>query len=61
MTSAAMRVPFNELAPGIQAIRGDLDAAIGRVLADHGAPKTPDLGGKAGTKEVGAAVAAALG
>jgi dTDP-4-amino-4,6-dideoxygalactose transaminase len=26
------RVPFNVLAPGVQAIRGELDAAIGRVL-----------------------------
>ena len=28
----ARRVPFNVLAPGVQAIRGELDAAIGRVL-----------------------------
>ena len=26
------QVPFNVLAPGVQAIRGELDAAIGRVL-----------------------------
>jgi tartrate dehydrogenase/decarboxylase / D-malate dehydrogenase len=38
-----------------------IEKAIGGVLADRGAPKTADLGGKAGTKELGAAIAAALG
>jgi dTDP-4-amino-4,6-dideoxygalactose transaminase len=32
MTAAERRVPFNVLAPGVQAIRGELDAAIARVL-----------------------------
>ena len=35
-------------------------AAIERVLA-AGAPRTPDLGGSAGTAEVAAAIAGALG
>jgi len=35
--------------------------AIAGVLADRGAPKTADLGGKAGTKELGAAISSALG
>jgi tartrate dehydrogenase/decarboxylase/D-malate dehydrogenase len=46
---------------GEAAAAAAIEAAIGRVLADKSAPKTPDLGGKAGTKELGAAVAAALG
>ena len=37
-----------------------IEAAIAQVLADAKAPKTPDLGGKAKTGELGAAVAAAL-
>jgi tartrate dehydrogenase/decarboxylase/D-malate dehydrogenase len=35
-------------------------AAIERVLADASAPRTPDLGGKANTTELGRAIAAAL-
>jgi tartrate dehydrogenase/decarboxylase/D-malate dehydrogenase len=35
-------------------------AAIERVLADHHAPKTPDLGGRASTADVGRAIAAQL-
>jgi tartrate dehydrogenase/decarboxylase/D-malate dehydrogenase len=38
-----------------------VESAIARVLADPQAPKTPDLGGKATTKELGSALAAALG
>jgi tartrate dehydrogenase/decarboxylase/D-malate dehydrogenase len=38
-----------------------VESAIARVLADASAPKTPDLGGKASTKELGSAIAAALG
>ncbi len=37
-----------------------IEAAIARVLADPEAPKTPDLGGKATTGELGAAIVAAL-
>jgi tartrate dehydrogenase/decarboxylase / D-malate dehydrogenase len=37
-----------------------IEGAIARVLADPRAPKTPDLGGKAKTREVGDAIAAAL-
>ncbi len=43
MTSAAMRVPFNALAPGIQAIRGELDAAIARVLDSGWVLMGPEL------------------
>jgi tartrate dehydrogenase/decarboxylase/D-malate dehydrogenase len=35
-------------------------AAIERVLADPGSPRTPDLGGKATTTDLGRAIAAAL-
>jgi len=35
-------------------------AAIERVLADPGSPRTPDIGGKAGTVEAGRAIAAAI-
>ncbi len=35
-------------------------SAIERVLADPAAPRTPDLGGSAGTRELGAALAAAI-
>jgi tartrate dehydrogenase/decarboxylase / D-malate dehydrogenase len=38
-----------------------VETAIAAVLADRSTPKTADLGGKAGTKELGAAIAAALG
>ncbi len=34
--------------------------AIERVLADPSAPRTPDIGGKATTTEVGKAIAAAI-
>jgi len=37
-----------------------IESAIARVLADPKAPKTPDLGGKAKTRELGDAIAAAL-
>ena len=37
-----------------------IEAAIARVLADPEAPKTPDLGGKARTRELGDAIVAAL-
>ncbi len=43
MTSAAMRVPFNQLAPGIQAIRPELDAAIARVLDSGWVLMGPEL------------------
>ena len=35
-------------------------AAIERVLADNGAPRTPDLGGKATTSDLGKAIVAAI-
>ena len=35
-------------------------AAIERVLADASAPRTPDIGGRATTAELGRAIAAAL-
>ncbi len=38
-----------------------IEATIARVLADKAAPKTPDLGGKASTSDLGGAIAAALG
>jgi tartrate dehydrogenase/decarboxylase / D-malate dehydrogenase len=38
-----------------------IESAIARVLADTNAPKTPDLGGKASTSDLGGAIAAALG
>jgi len=38
-----------------------IEGAIARVLGDPQAPKTPDLGGKATTKDLGSALAAALG
>ncbi len=37
-----------------------LVAAIERVLADPAAPRTPDLGGKASTADLGRAIAAAV-
>jgi tartrate dehydrogenase/decarboxylase / D-malate dehydrogenase len=45
---------------GETAAAAAVEAAIARVLADPSAPKTPDLGGKATTRELGAAIAAAL-
>jgi tartrate dehydrogenase/decarboxylase / D-malate dehydrogenase len=39
---------------------GAIEGAIARVLADDGSPKTPDLGGKASTSDLGDAIAAAL-
>ncbi|MBA3504172.1 MAG: tartrate dehydrogenase, partial [Betaproteobacteria bacterium] len=35
-------------------------AAIERMLADPGAPRTPDLGGRATTQDVGRAIAAQI-
>jgi len=46
---------------GEQAAADAIEKAIEAALADRAAPKTPDLGGKATTKELGAAIAAALG
>lgn len=46
---------------GESAAAAAIENAIARVLADTSGPRTPDLGGKAGTKEVGAAIVAALG
>ena len=45
---------------GESAAAAAIEAAIAKVLADPKAPRTPDLGGKAGTKELGDAIAAAL-
>ena len=38
-----------------------IEGAIERILADKNAPKTPDLGGKACTRNMTAAIVAALG
>ncbi|HKW55137.1 MAG TPA: tartrate dehydrogenase [Stellaceae bacterium] len=46
---------------GEAAAAAAIEKAITQVLADRAAPKTVDLGGKAGTKELGAAIASALG
>ena len=46
---------------GESAAAASIENAIARVLADKTAPKTPDLGGKANTHELGAAIVAALG
>jgi tartrate dehydrogenase/decarboxylase/D-malate dehydrogenase len=45
---------------GESAAAAAIERAIADVLADPKAPKTPDLGGKAKTGELGAAIAAAL-
>ena len=45
---------------GHPAAAAEIVAAIERVLADPGAPRTPDFGGRAGTRDLGQAVAAAL-
>jgi tartrate dehydrogenase/decarboxylase/D-malate dehydrogenase len=45
---------------GESAAAAAIEGAIARVLADPKAPKTPDLGGKARTSELGDAIAAAL-
>ena len=45
---------------GETAAAATIEGAIARVLADPKAPKTPDLGGKAKTGELGAAIASAL-
>jgi tartrate dehydrogenase/decarboxylase/D-malate dehydrogenase len=45
---------------GETAAAAAIEGAIARVLADPKAPKTPDLGGKAKTGELGDAIAAAL-
>jgi tartrate dehydrogenase/decarboxylase/D-malate dehydrogenase len=54
--SAAMMLEFLGHADAAQAIV----AAIERVLADAKAPRTPDLGGKATTADLGRAIAAAI-
>jgi tartrate dehydrogenase/decarboxylase / D-malate dehydrogenase len=46
---------------GETAAAAAVEGAIARVLADGSAPKTPDLGGKATTKDLGAAIVTALG
>jgi len=54
--SGAMMLEFLGHADAARAI---VDA-IERVLADPAAPRTPDLGGKAGTADLGRAIAAAI-
>ncbi len=54
--SGAMMLEFLGHADAAQA----LVAAIERVLADPAAPRTPDLGGRASTTELGRAIAAVL-
>src|SRR5271154_2138702 len=46
---------------GETAAAAAVEGAISRVLADKTGPRTPDLGGKATTREVGAAITGALG
>jgi tartrate dehydrogenase/decarboxylase / D-malate dehydrogenase len=46
---------------GETAAAAAVEGAIARVLADKTSPRTPDLGGKATTREVGAAITGALG
>jgi tartrate dehydrogenase/decarboxylase / D-malate dehydrogenase len=46
---------------GEAAAAAAVEGAIARVLADKSGPRTPDLGGKASTRELGAAIVAALG
>jgi tartrate dehydrogenase/decarboxylase/D-malate dehydrogenase len=46
---------------GETAAAAAIEEAIARAIADPGAPHTPDLGGKATTRELGAAIAAAVG
>src|ERR1700684_3596089 len=46
---------------GETAAAAAVESAISRVLADKSGPRTPDLGGKASTRELGAAIVAALG
>jgi len=46
---------------GETAAAAAIERAIAEVLADPKAPKTPDLGGKAKTGELGAAIAAVVG
>ena len=45
MTSAGIRVPFNVLAPGVQAIRPELDTAVARVLDSGWFLMGPELHG----------------
>jgi tartrate dehydrogenase/decarboxylase/D-malate dehydrogenase len=45
---------------GYKAAADAVVAAIERVLADKGAPKTPDLGGRASTADLGRAIAAQI-
>ena len=54
--SAALMLDFL----GHDGAAGAVVAAIERVLADPSAPKTPDLGGRATTQELGAAIAALI-
>jgi tartrate dehydrogenase/decarboxylase/D-malate dehydrogenase len=46
---------------GETAAAAAIEEAIACAIADPGAPHTPDLGGKATTRELGAAIAAAVG
>ena len=50
---------LEHLGEGVAA--AEIEKAIARVLADANGPRTPDLGGRATTKELGAAIVAALG
>jgi tartrate dehydrogenase/decarboxylase/D-malate dehydrogenase len=45
---------------GYPAAAAAVNGAIERVLADPAAPRTPDIGGRATTVEVGKAIAAAI-
>jgi tartrate dehydrogenase/decarboxylase/D-malate dehydrogenase len=51
-----MMLDFLGYKPAHDAVLG----AIGAVLADKQAPRTPDLGGRAGTADVGKAIADAV-
>jgi tartrate dehydrogenase/decarboxylase/D-malate dehydrogenase len=46
---------------GETAAAAAVEGAIFKALADKGGPRTADIGGKASTRELGAAIVAALG